>query len=342
VKKRDRGLFDDELRLKDISKQGDPLERLNEMIKWSIFKKQLKKAINKSTPKGLGGRPPYDYTMMFKILILQRLYNLSDAQMQFQILDRFSFMRFLGLGLQDKVPDEKTIWHFREKLIEAEAIEKLFDRFNKHLEEQGLIANKGQIVDASFIDVPRQRNTREENKEIKEGRVPEEWNDQENKKRQKDVDARWTEKNGEKHYGYKDHIKVDKGSKIITNYDVTDASVHDSQPLEDLLTKEDKNQELYGDSAYAGKPQEEIIKKKKMESKIHEKGYRNKPLTKVQKKRNAKKSKIRVRVEHVFGFMHNSMNRLYVRTIGIERVKGIVGLMNLTYNICRYTQLQKA
>jgi IS5 family transposase len=105
---------------------------------------------------------------MFKILVLQRYFNLSDDQVEFQICDRISFMRFLGLTVSDDVPDSKTGWAFRERLVDLGLVQLLFDLFIQELEKLGLILNEGKIVDASFIEVPKQRNTREENKQIKE------------------------------------------------------------------------------------------------------------------------------------------------------------------------------
>jgi len=339
--KRERSFFDEEFRLRKISEHGDPLEKLNQHIDWEIFRPDLNNCFRKE-PKAPGGRPNYDYVMMFKILILQIFYHLSDNQTQFSILDRLSFMRFLGLELASDVPDEKTIWLFREKLAQSGLMKKLFKRFKKKLRSAGLIASKGCIIDASFVDVPRQRNSREENEQIKKGETPVEWTENPSKKQQKDTDARWAKKNDETHYGYKDHIKADAKSKIILDYEVTDASVHDSQPVAELLDKEDKGKELYADSAYSGEPIKEELEKKKIKDKIHEKGYRNKPLTEKQKANNNRKSKIRVRVEHVFGFMTNSMKGMYIRTIGIERAKMKIGLMNLVYNVFRYIQLQRA
>jgi IS5 family transposase len=278
--------------------------------------------------------------MMFKILVLQRYYNLSDEQMQFQILDRLSFMRFLELTLSDKVPDEKTIWLFREHLIKDGLVDKLFDKFLRSLEKANLVGKEGRMVDASFVEAPRQRNSREENQNIKDGLVPEGWEDNPNKLAQKDLDARWTKKNDQTFYGYKDHVKVDKKSKLILGYEVTDASVHDSQPLGDLLSKKDKGQPLYADSAYTGEEQEKAIKKNGMINQVHEKGYKNRPLTKKQMRANRKKSKFRARVEHVFGFMEISMKRMFIHSIGITRAEGIIGLMNLTYNLIRSIQIR--
>ncbi len=197
-----------------------------------------------------GGRPSYDMVMMFKILVLERLYNLSNDQAEFQINDRRSFMRFLGLESYDIVPDAKTIWKFRDDLSKTDAIEECFHLFNKMLESEGLITRSGTIIDATFVDAPRQRNTREEKKN---GEIPEEWEKPENaaKLAQKDTDARWAKKNGEIHYGYKNHVKCDSDSKLITGYGASDASLHDSQMCTELLDEEDKV--FYADSAYSSK-----------------------------------------------------------------------------------------
>jgi IS5 family transposase len=271
---------------------------------------------------------------MFKVLVLQRLYNLSDDQTEFQINDRMTFQRFLGIGPGDPVPDAKTIWLFREALIRRKAIEKLFDKFGGILEGHGLVAHKGSIVDATFVDVPRQRNSREENEKIKNGETPAEWSDA--KRTQKDVDARWTKKNNEVHFGYKDHVKIDAKSKLITKAVVTDASVHDSQAIEQLVDKKDGGQALYADSAYVGREIEETLRGLKIKPQINEKGFRNRPLTDKQKKKNRVKSKVRARGEHVFGYMTTVMRGIMLRCIGIERAYGGITLMNLVYNMARF------
>jgi IS5 family transposase len=335
-----KGLFDEAMRLEKLSKQGDSLVLLKKKIQWEQFRTILESVLIKEA-KGPGGREPFDYIMMFKILILQRYYNLSDDQMEYQILDRMTFMRFLDLELSDKVPDSKTIWLFKETLTKANVVEKLFEKFHDELEKQGYIGNEGKIIDASFVEVPRQRYSREENKEIKEGKIPDDWQDKPHKLSQKDIDAKWTKKNNETFYGYKDHVKTDKKSKLIDKYKVTDASVHDSQPLDDLLEEKDADQPLHADSAYTGENQEKTIEGKKLINCVNEKGYRNKPLTEQQIAKNRKKSKVRARVEHVFGFIENSMGGSFIKTIGIARATTTIGLMNLTYNMFRVIQLQK-
>lgn len=338
--KNPRGLFDESFRLEKLSKQGDPLQSIKEKIDWELFRPLLESVFVKED-KGTGGREPYDYVMMFKILILQRYYNLSDDQTEYQILDRLTFMRFLALELSDKVPDSKTIWLFKETLAQWGVIEKLFDRFVRELREQGFIGKEGKIVDASFVEVPRQRNNREENEQIKAGNIPEAWKTTPHKLSQKDLDAKWTKKNDDTFYGYKNHVKGDNKSKLIEKYKVTNASVHESTVTEDLLEEQDAEQALYGDSAYTGEKVEAVISTKRMKNRIHEKGYRNKPLTRRQKAKNKKKSSVRARIEHIFGFVENSMHGSYIRCIGMIRAEATIGLMNLTYNIFRYIQLQK-
>ena len=334
----ERGFFDEEYRLEKLSGNNDPLLKLNSRINWETFRLLLEESLAKEV-RGKGGCRPYDYVMMFKIIILQRYYNIGDDKMEFAILDRLSFMRFLGLSMSDRVPDAKTIWNFREQLRQKGVIEKLFEQFTKELQKKGLIANEGKMVDASFVEVPIQRNTRQENKEIKEGNVPEQWKENEHTLARKDTDARWTKKNGRSYYGYKNHIKADEKSKLIDSYTVTDASVHDSQETKNLLSDADKGQSLHADSAYSGEPVSLMVEQKKMINQIHEKGYRNTPLNEEQQESNRVKSKVRARIEHIFGFIENSMNGSFIRTIGIKRATAVIGLMNLTYNMFRAIQL---
>jgi len=272
-------------------------------------------------------------------MILQRYYNVSDDAIEYAILDRLSFMRFLGLGINDPVPDAKTIWLFRDKLTAGNMIEKLFSQLDKQLDKDGIIVHKGKLIDASIVEVPIQRNSRDENKELKEGTIPEGWN--ENKLRQKDTDAQWVTHNGKSYFGYKNHIKADTKTKLITGYKVTTAKVHDSEMMDDLLSKkEDGGQPVHADSAYRSEAIEQICYTKNIESCIHEKGYRYKKLTKRQQQHNRKKSKIRARVEHIFGFMTNSMNEMYLRYRNFIRNQAAIGLMNLTYNLFRLVQLK--
>jgi IS5 family transposase len=330
------GFFDLEERYRQLSRNGDMLEGLGRAIPWETFRKPLDKALKRSD-REKGGRKPFDSVLMFKVLVLQALYNMSDEQTEYQIRDRLSFMRFLGLDLQGVVPDARTIWLFRETLIEAGAVETLFDRFDGYLAEQGLCANGGQIIDASIIPVPKQRNDRDENATIKKGKTPAAWSDK--KKAHKDVQARWTIKNNKSFYGYKNHINVDARHKLIRRYQVTSAAVHDSQVLEDILDPANTNKDTYADSAYRSEEQEVRLKKKGYRSRIHYKGCRNAPLSERYQAINKKRSRVRVRVEHVFGHMTTAMRGCLVRTIGLTRAEAKIGLKNLTYNLQRFTYL---
>jgi IS5 family transposase len=333
------GLFDKENTSNKLSQLGNPLEKLHKVIDFEMFRPELELAMLNHDKKNNAGAKPYDVVMMFKIILLKRYYNLSDENAEYQINDRLSFKEFLGLSSGDTVPDARTIWLYQDNLVKQNLEEILFAQFRNYLDNLGLYINKGQIVDASFVEVPRQRNTKAEASKIKSGEGDDLWNDNPYKKRQKDIDARWAKKGDETFFGYKDHAKIDSKSKLINSYEVTSAEVHDSQPLEELLSDEDSGQELYADSAYVGDPIDTMLKNRSIIPQVIEKAFRNKPLTEEQKATNARKSKIRCRGEHVFGFVSNSMNDFYIRSIGFVRAKGITGLINLVYNMCRYEQI---
>ena len=332
------GFFDLTHRYDALTKKGDPLEDLAQHIPWAHFRKTLEKSLRRSKrPKG--GRPPFDAILMFKVLVLQALYNLSDDQTEYQIRDRLSFMRFLGLDLHQRIPDAKTIWLFRETLAQAGVVETLFTQFDTYLAEQGLQARGGQLIDASLIPVPKQRNTREENATVKAGDCPTDWEAQPAKRRQKDTEARWTKKHGISHFGYKNHVNVDKTHKLIRRYTVTDAAVHDSQVLEEVLQHKAAGRDVWADAAYRSEEIEGQLKKRKLRSQIQYKGYRDKPLTAKQTQTNQRRSRTRARVEHVFGHQVMAMGGKLIRTIGRVRARAKIGLKNLTYNFQRFVVL---
>ena len=324
-----------DIQLDRLSKMGDPLEKINAVINWGIFRHILTKRTRKED-YSKGGRPPIDVIIMFKMMLLQDWNNTSDAATEYMINDRLSFQRFLGMELGEKSPDEKTLWLFKEQLGET-GIRELFDMFNATLGAIGVVKKEGTLIDASFVEVPRQRNTREQNKTIKEGKVPEEWQTPENanKLEQKDTDARWVKKGNETFYGYKDHAKVDNGSKIIIDFTVTSASVHDVNEFEGLIDINDK--EAWLDAGYASAEHVARINAKYPNTILHicEKGTKNNPLTDEQKESNRVKSRVRARVEHVFGYITRFMGGMTIRTIGITRAAREICGMNLAYNIKR-------
>src|ERR1700688_2682184 len=246
------GFFDADRRLAAITAKGDPLEMIARAVPFESFRAEIEVAVLTpvSEKKSGAGRKPIDVMVMFRMLVLQSLYNLSDEQIEYQVRDRLSFTRFLGLGIENRIPDGTTLWLFREKLTKAGLIEKLFEQFGRHLEAKGYIARGGQMVDATIVSVPKQRNSREDNEVVKAGKTPEKWEKKPAKNRQKDKDVRWTKKNNKSFFGYKNHVNADAKNKLIRRYDVSDASVHDSQTLDGLLNKDNTSQDVYADSAY--------------------------------------------------------------------------------------------
>ncbi|MBI5300411.1 MAG: transposase [Deltaproteobacteria bacterium] len=193
IERQEPGLFDYYNRMAKLSEKSSPMWKLDERVHWEMFRSEIEKLLQREAA-GPGGRPRYDVVMMFKILVLQRYYNLSEEQTEFQINDRLTFQKFLGFTLADTVPDKNTIWDFKESLSFGDGVERLFKCFEKHLLEVGLVGQEGKIIDASFVDVPRQRNRHEDNEAIKKGAIPIEFGKNKNKLSQKDTDARWTKK----------------------------------------------------------------------------------------------------------------------------------------------------
>ena len=276
--------FDESKRLAALSRLRDPLEQFSKHIDFNMFRPILTEALRKAERKSPAGRKPLDVILMFKALIIQRLFNLSDEQLEYQITDRLSFTRFLGLHIGETIPDYTSFWGFREALVEKDLERQLFNQFSAKLEAEGVFAKKGSIIDATIVEVPKQRNSREENARIKAGHVPAEWDD--NKSSHKDTDARWVKKNGVSFFGYKDHIKTDAGTSLITDYRVTVASTHDSVVLKELVNDADGGKPLHADSAYTGEEIEQVLEELNIENKVCEKGYRGAPLTENQRQHN--------------------------------------------------------
>jgi IS5 family transposase len=337
------GFFAADKRLAALSAKGDPLEAIDRLVPWENFRADIEAVV--LTPEELrknsAGRRPVDAMVMLRMLVLQALHNLSDEQAEYQVRDRLSFTRFLRLGIEDSIPDATTLWLFREKLAKAGVIEKLFDRFDQHLAAHGYMARGGQMVDATIVPVPKQRNCRDENEAVKAGQTPAEWKKKPAKLSQKDRDARWTKKHGKSFFGYKNHVNADAKHKLIRRYEVTDAAVHDSQPLDALLDKGNTSVDVFADSAYRSAEIEAKLKAGGFNSRIHRRATRNHALSDAQTRANRAKSRIRARIEHVFGAQQSSAGGRMVRTIGIMRARAKIGLQNLAYNIRRFVTLQR-
>ena len=168
------GFFDIDGRLRELSAKGDDLERIKGLVDFEMFRPALEAAVPRAD-RSTGGRPPFDGVFMFKVLILQTMHALSDERCAYLIKDRLSFMRVLGRGLADPVPDANTLWTFREALTKATAIDALFRRFDAVVRAAGYLAMGGQIIDAAIVAAPKQRKTDDERKAIKQDRIPDGW-----------------------------------------------------------------------------------------------------------------------------------------------------------------------
>lgn len=347
------GFFDRSDRLQQLSDKGDPLERIDAVIDFELFRAELERVVPRSD-RSRGGRPPFDHVLMFKLLVIQSLYNLSDEQIEYQVKDRLSFMRFLGLELGDRVPDANTVWTFREQLTKAGAIEALFKLFDAALKSAGYLAMSGQIVDASVVQAPRQRFTDDEKAKLEAGEVPEDWSYA--KRSQKDLDGRWTLKRGRKRrrrpgqrqaaeiavpeYGYKSHVNIDRRHGFVRQWAVSDAAEHDSRKFRELLDKDNTASRVWADTAYRSDKHERHLARHGFASKVHFRKPKGRAMNRVRAKANAARSRVRSSVEHVFAAQKHRMG-LFVRTIGLTRATTKIGLANLVYNFTRFAWWEK-
>ncbi|OAJ66207.1 transposase [Gluconobacter cerinus] len=304
-----------------------------------------------------GGRPPFDAVLMFKILVIQTLNNLSDERTEYLLNDRLSFMRFLGLGLSDRVPDAKTVWLFRERLTQAGAIDGLFNRFDATLRNAGYLPMSGQILDATLVAAPKQRNTNAEKADLLVGRIPQDWQDKPVKLSHKDRHARWTLKFTKAKrqddgtipstdlaipfFGCKSHISIDRKFRLIRKWKATDAAASDGARLrEGLLDRSNTASDIWADTAYRSKANEAFMEKQGFVSRVHRKKPHLKPMPCHIQRSNAGKSVIRSRVEHIFADQKSQMG-LFIRTVGITRATMKIGLANIVYNIRPFLFLKR-
>ena len=335
-----------------MSAKGDDLERVAVVVNFEQFRPALEQAVPRSDGSK-GGRPAFDRVLMFKVLLLQAMHGLSDERCEYLIKDRLSFMRFLGLGLADPVPDANTIWTFREALKRANAVEALFRRFDATLKAAGYLAMSGQIVDATIVAAPKQRNTEAERAALKAGETPEGWSKKPAKLRQKDRDARWTVKFSKAKpradgapqidiavpmFGYKNHISIDRRHGLIRGWAATHAAAHDGARLAEVLDAGNTASDVWADTAYRSAKNEAMLTSRGLVSRIHHKKPMGRPMPDRTRRANARKSVVRSAVEHVFAHQKGLMG-IVVRTIGIARAKVKIGLANLAYNMRRLVWL---
>jgi transposase, IS5 family len=346
------GFFDGEERLKALSAAGDPLERLAAVVDFEVFRGDLERALARAD-RSKGGRPPYDTVLMFKVLVLQTLYTLSDEQTEYQLRDRLSFMRFVGLALHDPVPDAKTVWLYREQLARAGAAEKLFARFDALLRAKGWLAMGGQIIDATVIEARRPRLSQAEKDTIKGGGVPARWTPA--RRAQIDRDGRWTIKRGRKRdagpgghqrqvdiavpmFGYKNHIGIDREHGFLRRYTVTHAAAYDGGQLGAVLDRDNTASDVWADTAYRSAANLALLERRGLKPQFQRKKPRGRKMPAHIARGNASRARVRSRVEHVFAAQKCRLG-LVVRTVGMVRARVKIGLANLAYNFTRLAWL---
>ena len=290
------------------------METINQKINWkeliAPIEQKLYLSKNKNTDTG---RRPFSLEVIIKCFILQTIYNLSDPRLEEEIADRRSFQIFLGITSGDSIPDETTLVRYRKTFSSLGLDKMLFDRFNKQLHQKHLIVGKGTIVDAT----------------IKQAQATPSSN--------KDQDANFTKKRGKTYYGYKGHIAIDEDSQIIKQLEFTKASVHDSNEFDNLVDYTEEA--VFGDKGYANKPRRKKLESKGIFDGILEKGYRNKPLSKTQKKVNRLLSSIRNRVEKTFAFMKKVLGYERCSYYDLGRKRFEFTLAAFVFNIRRMISL---
>lgn len=313
-------LFAHEAHHQKLDELGDPLQEIERHVDFATLAARVDESVPRPD-RTKGGRPPYPTETMVRILVLKRLYNLSDEQMEYQLLDRMSYKRFCGLDDALRVPDRTTIWHFENRVGQAGA-QALFGEMAEQLARKGFIARGGQIIDATLVKAPVQRNSRQENEQVRQGNVPEDWNDA--KRRQKDVDASWTKKNGKTHFGYKLSVNVDGRYKHAKG----------------LLDERNTARVVYADKAYSSQALRAELKDRGLRDGILKRAGKSKALTQRDEQRNRRLSRMRCRVEHVFAGIEQMGGKM-VRTIGRTRAGFAMTMMALCYNIKRLVCLQR-
>jgi len=336
--------------LERMREDGDTLEALDATVDFEYFRTWLVEGLGYGDGSK-GGRPPFDPVSMFKVLIVQTQHNLSDAKMEFMIRDRLSWMRFFGFELGGAMPDENTIRHFRNRMSETGTLKRVMKAFDWQLHKKGYIPMSGQIVDATLVPAPKQRNTEDEKAAIKDGKTSDEiWPDHPAKAAQKETDARWTLKIGSKVryrpdgtplpqialpvFGYKSHICIDRRFGFIRQATVTSAAAAEGLQLRHLIDRQNTAGDVWADSAYRSRSNEKWLARNMMTSRIHRRKPAGKPMPERSARANAKKSSVRAAVEHVFAHQKNRYG-LFIRTIGLARAQAKLMLANLAYNFDR-------
>lgn len=291
------------------------LDKAERAIDVAALADRIRPDVAPEQPKG--GRPFWPVELMLRCLLLAKWFGLSDPQLEEQLRDRLSFRRFVGLGLDDKTPDETTFVVFRRRLQESGHIATLFDGVLEQLRAQGLVLSSGSLVDATIVE----QSVGGKNKDGESTR---------------DRCASFTRKHGRTRHGYKAHVNVSPDG-LVTDYTFDTAKVHDSQHIDDLTANE--KEAVYADSAYMDKQRSAKLAERGVRDGIVQRRVRGQDeLTEEQKRHNRACSKVRAVVEHPFAWMKD-MGYGRARYRGLRRNGLDFGLTALAYNIKRSLSL---
>jgi IS5 family transposase len=258
---------------------NERLSRIDAMIDWSPIK-----AIVGKLREGAIGRPPYPALVMAKALYLQALYELSDPGLEEALLDRLSFRRFCGLGLDSETPDETTILRFRHAAAEAEVMQACFAEINRQLEAKGLVLKKGTLMDATLVAASH---------------APPKFSAGPGAAHPREPEASWTKKNGRAHFGYKVHLGMDQFSGLVRRAVLTGAKTYESEVADQLISWDERA--VYGDKAYPKKARRAALKQAGIKDRIAKRRHKSEPaLSPRQKRRNDLIARHRAPVEGVF------------------------------------------
>ena len=282
------------------------LRVIDEKIDWNPIEEELQRLYPSRR-----GRPSYPPLMMFKALLLQNWYNLSDPGLEEAIRDRISFQWFLGLSFTDRVPDETTVCRFRGLLSEHGVEKRLFDLVNQQLDAMGLILRRGSLIDASLVEASRKAGG--------------------------DPDANWAVKGKRAQFGYKVHMTVDQGTEVIRAVELTPGGVHDSVKFVDMICGDEKA--VFADKAYDKDGRKAVLREYGIYCGIINKARRNRGLSNRQKRLNRVFAKIRSAVERPFGVLKRSYGWRRVRYVGLIRNKAHLYITSICFNLKKMVAL---
>ena len=303
-----------------VTKGGSgQLDRLNELVKWYRFEKLLGHLRDEAGP----GRPGYPALVMLKAVILASLYGLSERELEEALDDRLSFRRFVGLALEEKVPDHTVLNRFRNRLVSEGLLEKLFAELDRQLEQAGVILRRGTMLDATLIEAVSAPP---------KGDRP-----------SRDPDAGFAKRSGKpgSTFGYKAHVGVDQGSGIIRRVITTAANVNDTMPADELILGDEAV--VWADAAYHTHAREAALKARGVKPRLMRRPNKHHPKLPPRLARyNRLIARRRAAVETTFATLKNRMRLTHIRYVGLAKASAQVTLAAIAFNLRRWTRLVPA